>query len=99
MVERGLDVVECVIVVDGIGCPVVACSSSGAGARCDAGDVGGGEVGFQAIPSSRSRCDGVPFDECLAVEASELDGHDGPVHHLVNSEGGRGNNGGYVAVF
>ena len=89
MVERGLDVVECVIIVDGIGCPVVACSSSGAGARCDAGDVGGGEVGFQAIPSSRSRCDGVPFDECLAVEASELDGHDGIVDHLVQCVGWR----------
>ena len=99
MIERGLDVVECVIVVNGVGGPVVASSSSGARARCNAGDVGGSEMGFQAIPSSHCRCDGVPFDECLAVEASELDGHDGPVHHLFNSEGGCGNNGSDVAVF
>ena len=99
MIERGLDVVECVIIVDGVGGTVVACSSRGSCARCNAGDVGGGEVGFEAVPSPRCRCNGIPFDEGLAVEARELDGHDGPVHHLFNSEGGRGDDGGNVAVF
>ena len=99
MIERGLDVVECVIVVNGVGGTVVARSSRGTRARCQAGDVGRSEVGFEAIPSPRCRCDGIPFDEGLTVEARELDGHDGPVHHLFNSEGGRGNNGSDVAVF
>jgi hypothetical protein len=46
MIERGLDVVECVIVVNGVGGPVVASSCRGPRAGCEAGDVGGGEVGF-----------------------------------------------------
>ena len=99
MIERGLDVVECIIVVNGVGGTVVARSSRGTRARCQAGDVGRSEVGFEAIPSPRCRCDGIPFDEGLTVEARELDGHDGSVHHLVQCEGWRGDDGGHVAIF
>ncbi len=98
MIERGLNVVECIIGVNCIGGTVVAISRSSTRANCEAGDVGGGEVGFEEVPCACCWCVGVPFDEGLAVEARELDGHDGPVHHLVQCERWRGNDGGHVAI-
>ena len=53
----------------------------------------------QPAASACCWCDGVPIDEGLAVEARELDGHDGSVYHLVQCEGWCGDDGGHVAIF
>ena len=45
MIEHRLDIVECVIAVNCIGGPMIS-MSGGPHARSNAGDVGGGEVGF-----------------------------------------------------
>jgi hypothetical protein len=41
----------------------------------------------------------VPFDEGLAVQACELDGHNRFRHHLLDRVGRHRNDGGHVAVF
>ena len=99
MIERGFNIVECIVGIDRVGGTVVAIGCSGPRARCKAGDVGSGEVGFEEVPRARCWCDGIPFNEGLRVEARELDGHDGSVHHLLQCEGWRGYDGGDVAVF
>ena len=54
---------------------------------------------FECIPCASGGGHSVPFNKGLAVEARELDGHDGPVDHLFHCVGGRGDDGGHIAVF
>lgn len=40
----------------------------------------------------------MPFDDCLAVKAHELDAHDGVGHHLLHCVQWSGNDGGNETV-
>ena len=50
MVERGLDVVEGIVVCDGVGGNVVPVGTGCAGSRLFTGNVGRGEVSLQGLP-------------------------------------------------
>ncbi len=99
MVERFFNVVECIIVFDDVGGTVVPHVSSGSSTRDEVEVVHGGKMGFECIPRAVVGWKAFPFCEGLAVETSNLEGHDGHVHHLCCCVGWRGNDGCDKAVF
>ena len=72
MVESVFNVVDGIVIVNGIGGPMVASLSSGRCARNEAEVVGSGEVVFEDVPCLGCRRHGFPFREGSAVEACDL---------------------------
>jgi hypothetical protein len=98
-VEGRLDVVEHVVIGGEIGCAVVPGVAGGTRTGLFTDNIRNGEMRFQSPPHACGHWHSVPFYEGLTVEARELDGHDGPRHHLLHGEGWQGNDGRHVAIF
>ncbi len=99
MVERGFDILECIIGFDCVGGNVVPVGTRCAGAGLFTGDVCCGEVGLEMIPRLVVNRQEVPFNEGLAVQARELDACEGACPHLFHGVWRRGDEGGNIAVF
>lgn len=62
---------------------MVPIGGSSTGSLLFTDNVGSSKVGLECISGACGWWLGIPFDAGLAVEASELDGHDCACHHLI----------------